>query len=138
MAGRQAGVELFRILAIINAYQFHELAETRFLNAMPPSWHWEYVVVIFCAIGFTMTGLFQISSAFALRNPFRAKGVLFFCLTLTIYLRGIAWLWKWFGFQDRTHDLRLYYPIVGCFSWFFTAHTQLTLMTPVLDKGMLA
>jgi hypothetical protein len=137
MSGRQAGVELFRILALINAYQIHGFETNRFFNATPPSWQWEYVVLIFCAIGITMTGLFQISPAFTLRSPFRAKGLMLFCLTIMAYTRTMAWFWKWLGFQDHTRDLRVRCPIVGCFSWFFTSHTQLMLMTPVLNKGML-
>jgi hypothetical protein len=53
------------------------------------------------------------------------------------YARTTAWFWKWLGFPDHSQDLRVRYPIVGFFSWFFTSHTQLTLMTPVLNKGML-
>jgi hypothetical protein len=138
MSGRQAGVELFRILALIDAYQFHGIHSNRWYNARQPTWHWEYVVIVFCAIGITMVGLFQIWPSFAIRSPFRAKGLVFFCLALMLYVRSLAWIGKWLDFQDLTHVLPFRYPIVGRLSWFFTSHAELTLMTPVLNAGLLA
>jgi hypothetical protein len=138
MSGRQAGVELFRILALINAYQVHGLQTGRWFNARQPTWHWEYVIIVFCAIGITMLGLFQIWPSCAIRSPFRAKGLVFFCLTVVIYVRSLTWMWKWFGFQDLTRILQIRHPIVSPFSWFFTSHAELTLMTPVLNTGLLA
>jgi hypothetical protein len=137
MSARQAGVELFRILSLIDAFQDHLLKFDGFFNAALHTWHWEYCVLVICALGATMNGLFQISAIFSIRGPFRAKGLVLFCLTLLIYVRGIAWLWKWFGLGDHTQKFALRYPIVGQVSWFFTAHTIMTLTTPVLNAGML-
>jgi hypothetical protein len=85
----------------------------------------------------TIDNLFQVSPGFTLRNPFRATGPLLFCLAFVVYIRGVAWLWRWFGFHDHTHDSTFRYPIVGHCPWFFTAHARRTLMPPVLNKGML-
>jgi hypothetical protein len=137
MSRREAGVELFRIISLINAYQIHGFASNRFYKGAFGGWNWEYVVLVFSSIGVTMLGLLMISPDFALRRPFRERGLLFFSLTLVMYVRGIAWLWKWLGFQDHTSNLMLRYPITDHLSWLFTADVELTLMAPVLNKGML-
>jgi hypothetical protein len=90
MSGRRAGVELFRIAALVDAFQLHLFGSHGFCNAIAHTWQWEYVVVIVCAIGVTMMGMFQISSVFSLGSPFRGKGLAFFWLTLIIYAPSIA------------------------------------------------
>jgi hypothetical protein len=82
--------------------------------------------------------LFQISTIFSLRSPFRAKGVLFFCIGLRAQLELLACLLQSFGLPDRTLESNFRYPITMQFSWFFTAHTLMTCMTPILNGGMLA
>jgi hypothetical protein len=138
MSGRHAGVELFRIAALANAFQFHLSGVRGFFNAREHTWQWEYVVIVVCVVGITMMGLFQISPAFSLRSPFRGKGLIVFCLTLMVYAWSIAYVLKSFGFEENCKNFELSYPIVGSISWFVTAHVQLTFMTPILNKGMLA
>jgi hypothetical protein len=137
MLRRQAGIEIFWILSLVDAYQGHLLKFRGFFNPTVHTWYREYCVTIICLLGATMTGLFQISAIVSIRRPFRARRLIFFCLTLLLYVRSMASVWKWFGVGDYTHSYQLRYPINGRFSWFFTAHTRLTLMAPVCNAGML-
>jgi hypothetical protein len=129
MSNRQAGLELYRIIALFNANQHHVFRNWQFFQPPPGPWTWEYSLLLSCCLQFTMTGLFQIGTLFGLHSPFRAKGLAIFVLTLTFYGRVIPALLAKFGFTDRTMELRYRYPLYGGFSWFFTAHTVVTLLT---------
>jgi hypothetical protein len=102
MSHHRAGVEIFRIVSLIEADQNHFLKFRGFLNATLHTWYWEYCVTIICALPATMNGLFQISAIFSVRTPFHAKGLAFSCLTLLLYVTSMALVWKWFGLGDHT------------------------------------
>jgi hypothetical protein len=85
-----------------------------------------------------MDGLFQLGTLFGLRSPFRAKGLTLFVSGLCFYCRAAAALLFWLGFQDKRSELPMRFPIFGQFSWFFTAHTFLTLLTPILNGGIIS
>jgi hypothetical protein len=85
---------------------------------------------------FTMNGLFQVGTLFSIRAPFRARGVFCFWLTLLFYGRVSAALFRDAGLGDITGDQRIRYPISCSYSWFFTAHTVMTLFTIVFHPGM--
>jgi hypothetical protein len=137
MSVRQPGLELFRILALINAHQHHSIQVRGFFNGVLHTWHWEYCVLLVCALGFTMNGLFQISTVFSIRAPFRAKALSLFCLTLRTHTEALAFLFQLLGLQNHRSNWKIQYPISGGLSWFFTAHTLMSLMTPILNGGML-
>jgi hypothetical protein len=138
MSARQAGIELYRIISLLNAHQYHVVRFWGFFNAPQGTWEWEYSLLLAVFLGFTMTGLFQIGTLFGLRSPFRAKGLTFFLLTLTFYGRAVSALLAQFGFADRTMELRNRYPVYGDFSWYFTSYTIVTALTPILNPGMVS
>jgi hypothetical protein len=138
MSVRQPGLEFFRIFALIDAHQHHLIQARGFFNGIPQTWYWEYCVLLVCALGFTMNGLFQISTVFSIRAPFRAKALSFFCLTLKTHTETLALLFQSLGLQNHKSNPKIRYPISGVLSWFFTAHTLMSLMTPILNGGMLA
>jgi hypothetical protein len=138
MALRQAGLELFRILALTSAHQRHLIQVRDFFNGVLHTWHWEYCVLLVCALGFTMTGLFQMSTVFSLRAPFRAKALVFFCLALKAQGELLAFLLHLLGLPNHRLNRKIQYPISGRLSWFFTAHSLMTLMMPILNGGLLA
>jgi hypothetical protein len=73
---------------------------------------------------------------FSIRSLFRARGVFCFWLTLIFYGRASSWLFYYVGLPDVRADQRILYPISGGYSWFFTAHTLVTLFTIILHPGM--
>jgi hypothetical protein len=136
--GRQAGIELFRILSLLDAHQHHLYKIRGFFNAPTDTWYWQYYLIVVSSLGFTMTGLLQLGTLFGLRSPFRAKGLTMFILTLVFYGRAVTTVLAFFGFSDRRGELWARFPIISCFSWFFTSHTILTLLTSVLNPGIVS
>jgi hypothetical protein len=81
--------------------------------------------------------MFQIGPLFSIRRPFRARLIVIFVLTLNLYCQLGRIYCRFFQipFQDGP---KINYPIWHSFSWFFTAHTIMPVMTAVLHGGMLA
>jgi hypothetical protein len=78
------------------------------------------------------------STVFSLRAPFRAKSLGFFCLALRAHGELLAFILHFLGLPNHRLNRKIQYPITGRLSWFFTAHSLMTLTTPVLNGGMLA
>jgi hypothetical protein len=124
VSGRHAGVELFRIIALETPEFHHLFYFPPLFNAPVGTAYWEFCVLVVTSLGFGQTGLFQLTTLFSLRSPFRAKGLTLFCLAVIVYTRTAAWIMKWGGFSDRT-GLPVYrWPITTPFSWYFSAHTN--------------
>jgi hypothetical protein len=84
-----------------------------------------------------MMGMFQMSALFSIRRPFRARPILIFVLVLNVYCQLGRWFCRFFQIPYQESP-RLDYPIWYSFSWFFTSHTMLSVMTVVFHGGMLA
>jgi hypothetical protein len=137
MSDRNAGLDLFRVFALCDANQFH-LGNTFGMWAFPDeSFYRRYYVVSYICLCFTMSGLLQIGSLFSIRKPFRARGVTFFWLAVVFYCHGCSFILRCVGLPDGRDDPRVRWPITQGMSWFFTAHTHMTLLTPLLHGGML-
>jgi hypothetical protein len=138
MSARKAGLEVFRLFALFDANQWHILGGGRFSNHPEGTVWWEYYVFAYLVLGFTMTGLLQIGTLFSIRGRFRARGVACFWLSLIFYCRFFSFVFRQLGLPDDHTNQAMKYPITGSVSWFFTAHTLMTLTTPILHGGMLA
>jgi hypothetical protein len=84
-----------------------------------------------------MMGMFQMGTLFSIRRPVRTRPILIFVLVLNVYCQLGRWFCRLFRIPYQETP-RLDYPIWHSFSWFFTAHTMLSVMTAVFHGGMLA
>jgi hypothetical protein len=64
--------------------------------------------------------------------------VIFFLAGCYSYCHGYSFLFRCAKLPDG-HDIpRLRWPITQKLSWFFTAHTHMTVLTPLLQGGMIS
>jgi hypothetical protein len=138
MTSRNSGVELFRIFALCDAHQYHLLGVQGFYNIPSGTVYETYLTFVLSALTYSMTGWFQVGTLFLIGRPFRLRGLLCFCLSINFYSRALALLFRALGIANLTADFTVRFPILRQQSWFFTAHTILTLIAPVLHPGMLA
>jgi hypothetical protein len=138
MTGRNVGLELYRILSLVDAHQYHLVGVQGFFNLPDKTWYETYVNLVVAGLSFSMTGLFQIGTLFLIRRPFRLQGFICFCLSIQFYTRLYAHIFAFFGVVDLTSDFTVRFPLTGQQSWFFTSHALMTVITPVLHAGMLS
>jgi hypothetical protein len=138
MSNRNTGLELFRVLALCNAYQWHLSCPYHMYDFPDGNFYRRYYLGLFVCTCYTMSGRLQIGTLFSIRKPFRARGVVVFCFAVTFYSRGCSFLFRLVGLPDGRNDIRAHWPITQQLSWFFTAHTIMTFMTPLLHGGMLS
>jgi hypothetical protein len=137
MTSRNPGLELFRVLALANAHQWHLSGGLGGHNYDERTFYRQYYVGCFVILGFTMIGLFQIGTLFSARSPFRLRRVLLFWGSLIFYNRFFFSVFSHLGEVRGPPPYSSLYPITGRMSHYFTSHTMMTLMTPILHPGML-
>jgi hypothetical protein len=110
--------------------------QSGFRNQPDGSIYWAIVRGNVISLAFTMPALFQMGSLFGINRPFRIRGPITLELSLVFYCRlGVAIARAWeLPFRDIMRCL--VFPIMGVFSWFFTAHTILTVVSPFLHIAM--
>jgi hypothetical protein len=138
MAERNAGLEFFRVFALFNAHQWHLVGPFRMWDFPDAFFYRKYYVAMYVCLCFSMSGLFQIGSLFSIRKPFRARGLVCFWIALIAYCHGCSFVFRMAGLPDGYNDTRVRWPITQKLSWFFTAHTHMTILTPLLHGGMLS
>jgi hypothetical protein len=137
MSDRHAGLEFFRVFRLFNANQWHLVGAFGLWNFPDDNFYRRYYVAMLVCLCFTMSGLLQIGSLFSIRKPFRARGLIFFWLAVIFYCHGCSFVFRHMGLPDGHNIPRVRWPITQELSWFFTAHTHMTLLTPLLHGGML-
>jgi hypothetical protein len=138
MSARNAALELYRILCLVDAHQYHLLAVQGFFNLPENTIYFTFLLLVVSALTFTMASLFQIGTLFLIRRPFRLRGLIIFALSLQVYSRAYAAITFSLGVADFRNDPMVRFPIFGQQSWFFSSHAIMTFIAALLHPGMLA
>jgi hypothetical protein len=135
-ASRLVALEVLRLLTLLHAELHHMLELSGFCNFPRPSIFWTFAILNISSLSFSMPALYQMGTLFAIKRPLRIRGPITLALSVRLYCwLGVIICTAWHLNYPQT-NVALRFPIFGGFSWFFTAHTVMTLISPFLHAGM--
>jgi hypothetical protein len=133
MSVRNAGLAVFRLIALADANQSHLQGNYGFqydrAEGLASSWH----TSVWLVPGFAMSGFIQIETLSSVRGPFHSRGIACFWLMLVFFRSFFSHIFSFLGLSHGKIGPQVPYSMTSGLSCFFTSHTIMPVATPTYN-----